>query len=617
MKTQFCSKIVVVLAFLACGLLGCPMNEPPVVNPPVTTEIGSLHIEGDLSGGQKSISNEQLLAIGQAFLDRADSICAYLYEPMEKGGGEVARFCGTISAGHFVLDSEASHVLIPVGKYELYVNIDGNGYPLFWGRPDGGQVNIGSGSNTADVVFDFMEEYWVTVIVSDVPGNLGDSGNVRLISAEYPQATQWFRNVDGTIGFSFAGPVQFTGGTVVVTDDNGEEFAFDVAVDMATDYFGPIQVSYVPSVNVGSLEIDSEFSFMTKILVNGEIVEDEDLQNAVYSAGSDIEIYVPRGDFYPGDITIPTNVSTVTILGEGVESFLHQCDFSWDRLNYGKTGGETSLTIDGVTLSGEVHVQGVDYFAINNSVVLSGSHAVSLNYVGVADIDHCDFLRYVTSAENGIQITNCGPSPVSVKNSIFANYPVAISYDRPGVYAGSHNCLWNCGYTNWEDVVPSSFIVGNPLWAHNFSLASLSPCIGAGEDGQDIGILQPFVRPVDQDGKVLPALLVTAVDAQSVSVILDPGDFPAVTDGIFAAEYGGASQIGHFVADFLINGAWQGQEIVPGVEYTMPKPTALALRWVYKKIGGNVEYVEYRSDIPVFCDGQLMRKITANVWQVS
>jgi hypothetical protein len=256
---------------------------------------------------------------------------------------------------------------------------------------------------------------------------------------------------------------------------------------------------------------------------------------------------------------------------------------------------------------------------MDNSVVLTSSCAVVLNYVAVADINHCDFLRYATLVENGIQITNCGPSPVSVKNSIFANFPVAISYDRVGTYAGFYNCLWNCGYTNQGDVIPSSFVVDNPLWAHNFSLASLSPCIGAGEYGQDIGILQSgtLVRPVDEDGKVLPALLITTVDAQNVSVVLDPGDFPAVTDGIFASEYGGASQIGHFVVDFLINGAWQGQEIVPGVEYTMPKPTALALSWVYKKIGGNVEYVEYRSDIPVVCDGQLMRKITANVWQVS
>ena len=535
-KRGLCQGVLAIMfgiLIIGQGLLlaGCPASNNGPTTPPPTDEAktATLYIEGDLpradtADTQKAFTNHDLLRTGNTFAEEANTICAYLYEPrargksLEKGGGAVAEFCGKIVDGHYVLDSRERNVVIPVGLYELYVSISYNGSPLFSGRPKGGLIQINSGDNQVDVVFDFEDSYWLNVVVSNVPASLGQSGTIKLVSARYPQSMSWYADDSGMINFSIGGPVQFTGGTAVfldaygnqIVDASGNPYAFDVPIDMANNYGNPVNIRYEASRNIGNLLINSTFTYNTRILVNGEIVDNSwDLPNALFDAGEVIEMYVPEGDFVLGYVQFPP-ATVITLHGEGVKSRLHAC-FTLNHFNYGMgkkdaaKGGGTLLEVYGVTVVNDVPtpstgyqdatmlVLGVDTFTMTNCAILSSSRVgVELSYVPNGTIENCNFLRYGQSAVSAVEIAYCGPSPVSIKNSIFANFPTAVSYDYAATYAGFYNCLWNCGsYTNQGDLMPTSFVIGDPLWQDDFILGPGSPCIGRGENGQNMGVFPP------------------------------------------------------------------------------------------------------------------------------
>lgn len=520
-KHGFTITMVFVALFGCAFLTGCPIgvNPPvdttPVVNPPAT-EFGSLHMEGNYAPiVKKDFSNGDMLRTGNTFIGETDAIRASLYEPLQKGGGAIAEFDGVIQDGRFVLDSADSGVFIPVGIYSLYVETFYNGCPLFYGKPEGGLVQINAGSNQVDIIFDFMDWYWLNVSVGAVPAKvLSEAVAYRIISADYPQSGSLYADA-GKVNFTMGGKVQFTGGTVVfldlmnkvILDASGNPYASELVVDMATNYGNLIQATYQQSQNIGTLMIDSIFSFSSKILINGEIVKSDQnsFQNALWNAGKNVEIYVPEGEFYLGDVIFRSDVFSVVIHGEGMKSRIHG-RFILDYIDRGKSaekGGQTRVAIDGVMVldsmarthkaDATVFMNGVDVFAMNNCAVLTNSDTgISLSYVADATIDHSNILRWGPYVHSAISVTNCGPAPVSLKNSILTSFPVVVSYDRPGAYAGFYNCIWDCtNYTNLLDSTPPSFTKGKPLWSNDFVLLPGSPCLGTGENGEDMGILQP------------------------------------------------------------------------------------------------------------------------------
>ncbi len=482
---------------------------------------------------QKAVSNDELIAIGRTFVEEADQVCAYLYSPLargkseEKGGGGGLSFCATMQNGQAILDSREQDIYIPLGSYDLCVDIYFNGCILLFGKPEGdGLVQINGGENTAEVEFNFMSDYWVGVTLGNLPMAFAKGGSVKLISAFYPQSTSYFLNGDGTMGFSFNGPVQFTGGTVIFIDPAGEAYvdpatqkpyAFDLQIDMGRDYGRGIIVDYVPSPSIATLEINSTFAFLTHILVNGQVVDNSwDLPNALFYAGQNVEMLIPGGDFYLGNVWLPPNVATIKILGRDVLTSRVHGRFTWDRFGTQKGGGSiptvvdttpvNTLTIDSITIIDETFVeyddysnatvfaQGVDGVTLTNCMFVANSRAISLNYVAVATIEHCDFLGNEPFTGAAIEASNCGPSPVSLKNSIIVHFPMVVSYNNLGTYAGFYNCIWDIetSYTNQGDAIPSSFIVANPMWEniaeHNFMLKPGSPCILTGDDGADRGV---------------------------------------------------------------------------------------------------------------------------------
>ncbi|MFA6918492.1 MAG: hypothetical protein WC244_00020 [Patescibacteria group bacterium] len=517
-KMQGLTIVAMVLVAGSMLMTGCPdlPVDPPVDNPPVAETSGYFAMPIDLLGdgsksafsdeelaliGQryldlqaaktgksvKAISNEELIHIGQAFILEADSVCAYLY-PSGKGGGAAITFCSGMKEGYAFLDSRDSDTYIPVGVYDLYVAIYFNGYLLFSGKPAGGLVTIQSGQNSTQVEFNFLDGYWIECHVGNLPTGLVPS-SVELISAFYPQSTSCFLGQDGLTHFSLNGQVQFTGGVLVFLDDlgrvikdpaTGNPYAMDLPIDIAEDYGRGVFADYAPSSNIGSLEVSPAFAFMTHILVNGEIVDNAwDLPNAIFNAGSEVEVYVPKGDFYPGNpaLYLPAN-SRISIRGEGIESRLHGCirmtTFS-PAMGKGdaKGGYANGLTLENLFLvqdqatfpedgfpSTALFLGGEGYLHINDCVVVSWKDAIIADYVDSVEINQSVVMsgNYV-----GVQFLHGNPESCSIRNTVFERNLYAICFDA------GEPIVSNCGFYNnmkpGNVDLSTSLVDVNPLWA--------------------------------------------------------------------------------------------------------------------------------------------------------
>lgn len=120
----------------------------------------------------------------------------------------------------------------------------------------------------------------------------------------------------------------------------------------------------------------------------------------------------------------------------------------------------------------------------------------------------------------------------------------------------------------------------------------------------EVGILFEFeyenFRPTDEQGRVLPALLIKTVDDNNISVTMDTGDFPVFYYGVFYPE----GYEGGYLSDciFKINYKYV---LTSGETHVISRPKEITCQWYQQEPfpAGDC----FRPSFPAFLDGKLLK----------
>ncbi len=514
--------VVVAVSLFAVVLVGCPngnlgsgnlptpevgTNQPPTV---VDKEKGDLVVLVDLSpqsanGRTKSLTNSGLIEIGTEFVNRAGFVRVSLYwavsmPGMGKGYGTAAyNFYGPVTDGRALVQCSA----VSNGEYVLSAQVcDKRGLPLF--DSDNNNVTIVGGQTvTLPVEFGFLNEYPIFVKVSGIPGQVIGCGNGQIVSPDfaYQYYAGWCDHGSGLVGVNLNLPINFTDGTISLTDEDGVEFAvFDISINWLTDYsFESLVMSYSPSVNSGSLEVKPTFSFMTSILVNGKVVDyPMGLSETIRQSRSPVEVLVPNGSFDIGNVYVYGK--DITITGFGPKSVLTGT-FSVSSGSIKMFGLRIKNSGSGQTMP-VLNFGWMDSVQMTNCVVDGDDWMVDCTGVGSFVANHCVFLSSLAKAEAEIPTVYVGSGinffsmqgTAEVKNSILLSLSSALNWEDGAVVNFKNNCSYKCNQTfgnvDRTGVDEASFIYTDPKLVDvtDFIPMSDSPLIGKADDGADIGL---------------------------------------------------------------------------------------------------------------------------------
>lgn len=544
-------KIMTMTAVMmaAMVLVGCPAVQVPAPNNGdgnVPIEMGSLHIEGDLYGrdGEKILSHANLIEIGETFKAKARSINIYLYEKFEYGtygANHQYNFSFPVVDGHFEGTAEG---IFPA-TYEGWINInDERGYSLFVNR-EASEVVIEAGQiSEMAVTVDFLRSYIFYVVINNLPGSYGEWGEAMLLSRDgnqYP--IYWYNYGPEPRTFNAWVPLDFEGGAISITDQNGTTYLADLPLvvadlDWYSYNFGDLLVyDYAEPDWLGGLDVSITFGWEDNYYVRvGDPesgTEYESIQQAIeQESGESLSLYLGAGDY---DGFIMPLYRSVAIFGQGADltrivdtdpnrphviyasywawpqdAVQVKEQSEWTRQSVGEKGGGWSLQLADLTVyngpdkrneyysDAAVFVEAGIYLVLDNVVVASESNTcVATNYANGVYISHCDligplyFSVSVSGDPKGIAAYN--EQNVYVDNSI-------IGWVGPAVYCSNgdvdleYDCFysyvklaWAERYPYWEPDVSTS-IFADPLIGENWRLLPDSPCLGTASDGLDIGV---------------------------------------------------------------------------------------------------------------------------------
>jgi hypothetical protein len=510
--------LVAVCLFVAL-LSGCPKPVEPV------KQGVSVYIDLNSSvpvGDQKGYSYPEIplgyqRQIGAAFKAQAAwlELTFYMeYTEEDKGGGyptqEIVR---TIP----VVDGIAQDTIaLAVGRYSVGSRIlNTNWQPLFEAY---GETEVVANTVTpTELEFDFLYSYTMNFQITGLPAVSVasvlaiDQGNV-----EYNTIT-FYQNGDGL--YAYIGlPLSFDGSALMLNLNDGGQLLVDLPLTMYAVNFGLYNlgdyypIAYQAPESAGQVVIDATFGFEERFIrVNG--LDYQSIQEAALSS-TNPTIMVGPGDYYGLELN-PGLARSVTIIGAGagvtrifsgdsgpaimmdagagglgkaaIAPTLRLANVAVDAYN-----SYVGISVWGCSLDmSNCHVFGGGYFqgGGGTSLVMAG------NPSGVS-IDHCLF---ESDAAFAIELDNYQSDLVSVKNSIFASYQQLYN---PALYLATYDsngsagllyrncCFWQVNQAWPADVFCDNAITADPMLDWMTMLpAEGSPCIDAGDDGFNIGLI--------------------------------------------------------------------------------------------------------------------------------
>ncbi|OGY49436.1 MAG: hypothetical protein A3D39_02770 [Candidatus Buchananbacteria bacterium RIFCSPHIGHO2_02_FULL_39_17] len=263
MKTQ---RLIAVVAVMMLALVGCP--EAPIVpgngdgNDQVLT--GSLLVKGDLYGrdGSKVLSQDDMIQIGEAFIEKATSIEIYLNDP--KDYSNYRRFSIPVVDGRF---EGTCNGIVP-GTYDVRVSVVDKNYYILFTTYESNTVVIEAGETSSLLLqLEFLSRYTFRVMMNGLPGSYDKDGNAMILNqnGNHHYAWWWRDSIEEPLVFNCSLPLDFEGGALQVLDQNGDEQWADlplvpIDLDWETYNFGDVLVfDYVPPTWLGGLDIDIVF----------------------------------------------------------------------------------------------------------------------------------------------------------------------------------------------------------------------------------------------------------------------------------------------------------------------------------------------------------------------
>jgi len=531
-----------VLTVLAAFLFaGCPAQDTPKPPDPNQPQTGSIRIHGNLyaASGEKSLTYPELIAIGDAFKSRARWIQVHLWEAgtgMGKAGGSVdhSRFLEfPIIDG--VFDGTAKDIW--PGDYEASVYImDADKAPLFWGET---AASIAAGQTTnLEVEMDFLPTYYFRFGVNGLPGDYSfGRGGAKLVTAEgteWPGC--WALGANG-VDFGFSLPLDFQGGTLVATDDNGDIYQSALPLVVAElDFAGSFRFSgglcydYTPVDIYGELDLDITFGYeKPPVTANGQ--QYLTIQDAIDACETPVDITLGEGDYEGFTIPYYPNPKTISISGLGPDKsrivdnnpnrphVIYTAPWSYPTsqaeatANLGKSvsvaKGDWTMWLYNISIhngpgkrnlyysDAAVACEGGVALTMRNVVVASESNSpLEVNYASGLSVHHCVvvgprfFLVPHVGSTRGIAAYN--EDSVAVFDSVVTGCETTFHCSN-GYYTVGPNCVWNydtlatCERNPWTvDVI--NLVFADPLLTEDWHLDAGSPCIGTAGDGRDIGI---------------------------------------------------------------------------------------------------------------------------------
>jgi hypothetical protein len=526
------------VALLATILFaGCPapqdLPDPPdsgttIVNvgdPTIdVSQTGNLRIKGDLYGsaGEKSLSYPELIGIGKAFKSKARYVLINVWEQAFELGKCADGKCGEgyyieIPIIEGVFDGLATGIF--PGNYFANVYItDATGIVLFNSEtPASVQVVAGETARLA-VKVGFLPNYYFRLVINSLPGQYGagDCQSAKIVTADGQELMVcWWYEKDETV-FGANLPLDFSGGTLVITDTNGEIYQSDLPLIVAEldfsgefDFSDILRYDYTPVDIYGDIDIDIIFEHEQEpVIANGQ--QYLTIQDAIDDCESPVLIALPEGDFdgfrVPSGKSVSVSglgpdVSRITNYGSHsnavfASSYVYTVGIGKAMEKGGGGGPSTTVTLYNLAVinnpagtyydGAAVFTEGNVRLVMTNCAVESDASTVTTSYSAGAYINHCVLLGNV-DADN-VVVTG-GSYDWVIKNSIILHSRVALLGTYWTQPIATYCCLFDYqDATGGASTDPSLILDADPLLQPDYRLAPGSPCVGTADDGGDIGL---------------------------------------------------------------------------------------------------------------------------------
>lgn len=470
-----------------------------------------------------NIPNASLIAMGDAFKAKAAMLRLEVcendgYGKDGKGGGY------SNCAGHdFLLVNGEWHGFVPLNPGNYWVRaqlIDKEGYPLFEAST---WATVNQGCNTkVGLRFDFLDYYQFYLGVYNLP-EIGLQGSgVRIL--EYSTDTEYYgygyRDEFHWIMY-FNLPLDFIGGSMYFVDQSGtpingpdgQPLTWNLSLipwqinwpyfDFSDEYL----LAYQPAAS-GTLTADVSFAYEERYIRVGGI-EFNDIGEAVKLSSSPMTIELGPGDYLGFWANGADSAKDVRIVGSGANMTRLVRDDNdgaiivMDPTVKAAKGGGYRLILESLAVSAyssttawppsAIQLWDCGFEAYNCYFENSSAPTISLTDQLQVLVDHCWFQNGGAPA---IWLNYYDPTQVRVQNSIFTGWQFEAVYLGTYYESGADGmAITNCCFSGGVPTGPEFVQTTNPIfvdpmldWQTKLPLPG-SPCIGAANDGTNIGLM--------------------------------------------------------------------------------------------------------------------------------
>ncbi len=511
--------VLAILFVLAAVLTGCPW----LISQPVKQGV---HIRLDLNTdadtekgyGYPEIPLNHLRQVGDAFKSKAAYLELEFYPQSPiygKMGGDVPPPGYRYESIPIVDGVAEKKVALNVGDYWLTSTVVDDRYNNLFDANETLTVEAGQVTE-AEIEVDFMYQYDFRLQICDLPAEFGYNSQIRVIDLD---GNSWYSQYaypeDDCLQALVPLPLSFKGGSMVISDlDTGIEVLADLplilyALDFNTyDLSSSYWVGYQPPTTAGQVEIEVSFAYQNRyVRVNG--LDYNSIQEAIDSNDTPVEIQLGQGE-YPGFTLGPDDGKIISITGQGAaKTSLIKPKGSpnviYAELAVGKGGGAPTLSLNDLAVVSSyqsmmsmpvpgnlIQLSGMSLLAYNCVFENYDGFSVSVYYPQQVNVNRCVFWA---NSMPSLELNGYDGQSSMVYDSIFqswANDYIAImlpTFEQDGQIGTFNNCLMTGSPVHPEFEVPNWLIGQDPLLYWPGILDPASPCIGAGLQGHDIGLL--------------------------------------------------------------------------------------------------------------------------------
>lgn len=506
MQKQF---LGLVLSLLIMALLsGCPKP----VDPPVTQGLSVyIDLNSVATGDQKGADYPDVplgfqRQIGKAFKDKAANVELSIYESLGeiKGGGGPDYSLYRMLP---VIDGVAQgQIALPVGIYWLSAKILDQDYrPLFEAYGDI-EVVADTVSET-ELEFDFLYSYMMNLQVTGLPAMEIESVTaIDQNGIEYSAANSFFDGGDLFVYIDL--PLSFTGSALVINQIGGGQLLADFPLTLYMvnfamyDFSDYYPLAYQAPQSAGQVAIIASFGFEKRFIrVDG--LDYNSIQEAALSSANPT-IMVGPGDYYGLELSGNlTRSVTIYGAGAGVTRIIPNGNGPIISMDYptgglGKAAIAPTLRLANVTIDAYGSYAGLSLWGCgldmsNCHILGSGGTVVMMGSPAGVSVNHCLFEG---SGGFAIELSNYQSNLVSLKNSIFMGYQMTALYLDTYDTNGADGLVYqSCCFSGMDQAWPmavtcQSAITADPMLDWETMLPTEgSPCLDAGDDGFNIGLL--------------------------------------------------------------------------------------------------------------------------------